>query len=289
MHESDKCSKWQIRHHADSILRMGGVQNIETWSAVQNELVMARRIPDGLIEVYHQGESVPDFYLIEAATHPETRIAGQILDDTAAFRLVHRALPEVVVLYLRPGGPIEAAGSAEIRSPRGLTSWDVGWRAIRLWEVPAADLLAANDVGLIPWVPLAKIDGPPEPVLRECRDRILRQAPENEREPMLVVTHFLAGLKYNDQGLFEVLGGRQIMEENHSPFVQEMRRIAGRKAIQDMILEMLGDRFGPDASALRADLELIEGAARLKELNKLAVTCADLDTFRAALRHQTLV
>jgi hypothetical protein len=289
MHESDKCSKWQIRHHADSILRMGGVQDIESWRAVQTELVMARRIPDGLIEVYHRGESVPDFYLIEAATYPETRVAGQILDDTAAFRLVHRTLPEVVVLYLRPGGQIEAAGSAEIRSPRGLTSWDVSWRAIRLWEVPAADLLAANDVGLIPWVPLAKIDGPPEPVLRECRDRILRQAPEDEREPMLVVAHFLAGLKYNDPGLFEVLGGRQIMIENKSPFVQEMYAVYTRKGKLDMIVDLLADRFGPEASELRADLDLVEDGARLKELNKLAITCADLDTFKAALGHQPLV
>jgi hypothetical protein len=288
MHESDKCSKWQIQHHADSILRMSGVQDIESWRAVQTELVMARRIPDGLIEVYHRGESVPDYYLIEAATYPETRIAGQILDDTAAFRLVHRTLPEVVVLYLRPGGQIEAAGSAEICSPRGLTSWDVGWRPIRLWDVPAADLLAANDVGLIPWVPLAKIDGPPEPVLRECRDRILRQAPEDEREPMLVVTHFLAGLKYNDPGLFEVLGGRQIMIENKSPFVQEMYAVYTRKGKQDMVVDLLADRFGPEASKLRADLELVEDGARLKELTKIAITCADLDAFRAALHHQPL-
>jgi hypothetical protein len=279
MHEFDKCSKWQIRHHADSILRMGGVQDIESWRAVQTELVMPRRIPDGLIEVYHRGESVPDFYLIEAATHPETRIAGQILDDTAAFRLVHRALPEVMVLYLRPGGQIEAAGSAEVRSPRGLTSWDVRWRAIRLWEVPAADLLAANDVGLIPWVPLAKIDGPPEPILRECRDRILRQSPEDEREAMLVVTHFLAGLKYNDPRVFEVLGGLEIMLENKSPFVQEWRR----EVIKDAIVDLLVDRFGPEAGELRADLGLIKDATRLRAVHMLAATCGDLVSFRNGL------
>jgi hypothetical protein len=283
MHEFDRCSKWQIRHHADSILRLGGVQDIESWRAVQTELVMPRRIPDGLIEVYHRGENVPDYYLIESATYPEARIAAQILDDTAAFRLLHRALPEVVVLYLRPGGLAAAGGSAELHSPRGFTSWDVRWRAIRLWEIPAADLLAANDVGLIPWVPLTRIDGPPEPVFRECRDRILRQAPEDEREAMLVVTHFLAGIKYNDPKVFEVLGGRQIMIENMSPFVQEMRAIVGRKEIQSMILEILEDRFGPEASELRAAVELVEDRSRLKELNRLAVTCANLDTFKAAI------
>jgi hypothetical protein len=132
MHDYDKCSKWLIRHHADSILRLAGVHDIASWKPLQAELVMARRLPDGLIEVHHRGEREPSSYIIEVATYPETCLAEQILDDTAAFRLVRRMLPEVVVLFLHPKGKIEAAGSAEIRSRRGFTSWNVGWRAIRL-------------------------------------------------------------------------------------------------------------------------------------------------------------
>jgi predicted transposase YdaD len=283
LHDYDKCSKWLLQHHADSILRLAGVRDIASWKAIQAELVMARRLPDGLIEVHHQGERKPDPYIVEVATYPDARLAEQILDDTAAFRLVRRALPEVVVLFLHPKGQIEAAGSAELRSRRGFTSWNVGWRAIRLWEVPAADLLAAGDIGLIPWVPLAKIEGPPEPVFRECRDRIRREAPENEQGPMLVITHFLAGLKYDDRRVFELLGGRQVMRESKSPIVQELRAEWMREANQDMIVELLVDRFGPEARELRTDLEGIEDATRLKELTKLAFTCPDLDAFRSQI------
>jgi hypothetical protein len=60
-------------------------------------------------------------------------------------------------------------------------------------------------VGLIPWVPLARFDGPPEPIFRECKTRITRDAPKGEREALLVVTHFLAGLKYNEPQLFETV------------------------------------------------------------------------------------
>jgi hypothetical protein len=44
-------------------------------------------------------------------------------------------------------------------------------------------------------VPLAQFDGPPEPIMRECRERIDREAPANEHENMLAVTQLLAGLR----------------------------------------------------------------------------------------------
>ena len=81
-------------------------------------------------------------------------------------------MPEVVVLFLHPKGNVEAAGSVELRSRLGLTKWNLSWKAVKLWEVPAEELFAAGDVGLIPWVPLSQFDGPPEPILRQCRARI---------------------------------------------------------------------------------------------------------------------
>ena len=43
------------------------------------------------------------------------------------------------------------------------------WRIARLWEIPAQELLAAGDVGLIPWVPRTTFDGNPESMIRQCR------------------------------------------------------------------------------------------------------------------------
>jgi hypothetical protein len=68
-------------------------------------------------------------------------------------------------------------------------------------------LLAAGDVGLVPWVPLAQFDGPPEPVFRQCRARIEQDAPADEQENLLAVTQLLAGLRYNDPSLFQLFDG----------------------------------------------------------------------------------
>ena len=81
------------------------------------------------------------------------------------------------------------------RQEAGTTSIRVTWRVVELWKLPAADLLDAGDVGLLPPVPLADFDGPLEPILEECRDRIEREAAEDEREDPQVVTRILAGLK----------------------------------------------------------------------------------------------
>jgi hypothetical protein len=95
----------------------------------------------------------------------------------------------------------------------------VRWKVVELWTIPAADMLAAGDVGLIPWVPLAQFDGPREPIFQECRTRIDRDAPPDEHENLLAVTQILAGLRYNDPRLFQLLGGREAMIE--SPVLQE--------------------------------------------------------------------
>jgi hypothetical protein len=50
MQDYDKSSKWLILHHGDSILRLAGVDDIETWKPLQAELIQPRRLPDGLTE-----------------------------------------------------------------------------------------------------------------------------------------------------------------------------------------------------------------------------------------------
>jgi hypothetical protein len=96
----DKSSKWLIQHHGDSILRMAGVREIVAWHPLQAERVQSRRLPDGLIEVRHQGHEQLDHYIVEIATYHEQRVADQIVGDTALVYLERRVLPEVVVLFL---------------------------------------------------------------------------------------------------------------------------------------------------------------------------------------------
>ena len=167
-----------------------------------------------------------------------------------------------------------------------MTHWSVRWKVVQLWSIPAETLLDAHDVGLIPWVPLTQFDGPPEPIFQQCRARIDEEAPPEERENLLAVTQVLAGLRYNEVGLFQLLGGRDAMIE--SPVLQELkaewtrdgpRSGTNRRAIVDFLVA----RFGPEAEEIATQLETIADDARLKELIKLAAVCSDLPSFRKEL------
>jgi hypothetical protein len=40
-----------------------------------------------------------------------------------------------------------------------------------LWTLPAEEMLASPDVGVVPLVPLMAFEGPRDPLLRRCRER----------------------------------------------------------------------------------------------------------------------
>jgi hypothetical protein len=163
--EYDKASQWLIQHQGASILRLAGESGIASYRAAQAELVQPHRIPDGLLEVTFAGETEPTLYLVEIETRPDRRKLEALLDDLLLVLLGRRVLPELVVLYLAKGDRGSLPPRHLVFSRRGWSRLEVTWRPVELWTLPAQDLLAANDVGMIPWVPLTKFDGPPEPLL----------------------------------------------------------------------------------------------------------------------------
>jgi hypothetical protein len=285
MHQYDKSSKWLIEHHGDSILRLAGVRDFTTWVPLPAEVVQSRRLPDGVIEIRSLGQAESDICILEIAAYPDARVSSQAVRDTALVYLNRNVVPEVVVLFLHPKGNVEAAGSVTLTSRRGLTTWSLSWKAVKLWEIPAADLLAAGDVGLVPWVPLAQFDGPAEPIVRQCRARIDRDASSDEHENLLAVTQILARLRYNDEMLFRILGGRQAMID--SPVLQELKeewtRQATREAMVRDLMTFLVGRFGAPAEALRAEIETIHDETRLEALVGQAATCGNLEAFHKSL------
>ena len=189
------------------------------------------------------------------------------------------------------------AQSVGLNSRLGFTSWNASWRIVKLWEVPAEDLLATGDIGLVPWVPLARFDGPPEPILRECRTRIDKVDSRAAQENLLAVTQILARLRYNDEGLFEILGGRKAMIE--SPLVQELKKEwtedAMRKGMREgmregetqALMTVLAQRFGAEAAGLETEIRATDDA-RLKDLIEYAATCRSLAAFRKKLLHKKI-
>jgi hypothetical protein len=206
----DQSGKWLIEHYGDSILRLAGILGIEWWKPLQAELVQSRRLPDGLIEAKLRGESKPSRFPVEISTYPYRRLSKQVIDGTVLAYLNREELPEVLALVLHPGGRTRVAGLADLASPQGWTRLRLEWKVVELWTIVAAGLLAADDVGLIPWVPLTKIDGPPDRIFRECRARIDRgSSSDRDRDNLLAVIQFLANLIIMIRGCSRSLEGER--------------------------------------------------------------------------------
>ena len=159
----------------------------------------------------------------------------------------------------------------------------------RLWELEAETLLAADDVGLIPWVPLTRSSLPPEELLTQCRDRLAAVPDPTDRAGLMVVTQILAGLAFPDRRFLHLFGGPEVMIE--SPVLDEVKEIlrkryeaeASQRAVVRSLVEVLEARFGSVPADMRTRLTVITDLARLESLIRLAATCPDLATFAAQL------
>jgi predicted transposase YdaD len=278
MHDDyDRSSKWILQHHGNSVLFLAGVRAIRSWKTLQAEVVQPRQLPDGLLEVFRKDKKTPDLYVVEIATYPEKRMIEQVFRDAMLVYLDRRQLPEVLTVVLRPRGSAATTGIAKHVSPGRWCELQLRWRVVEVWTLSAKRLLAAEDIGLVPWVPLAKSDEPPETLLRKCREKIERLAPQEERLNLLAVTQVLTRLRYNRPGLLEILGGTRVMIE--SPLIQEMLA----KARHEDIVRILVARFDAVPDDLKHKISAIQGESRLNDLVSWAARCSDLASFRSRL------
>jgi hypothetical protein len=278
----DKSSKWLVENYGDALLYLGGVRGVRRWHAHQPEVVQPSQLPDGLLEVFFQGQRKPDYFLVEIATYYEKRLQEQVLRDAQLVWMARKRLPEVLALVLCRRGSTDIPDSVQVQSRLGWTAASLRWKVVPLWTVPAAELLAVQDVGLIPWVPLTEFTGPPEPVLEQCRQRIEQQAPRDRQANLLAVTAVLAQLRFPALEVLALLGGEQAMIE--SPLLKHFEKRFRMEGMREAIESVLAGRFGPVPEELAAKLRNIKSARKLKALATQAALCADLNAFQAALR-----
>jgi hypothetical protein len=276
-HEFDKSSKYLVQRQGQGVLWLGGARDVRLCRALQAELVQPRQLPDGLLEVFFHGRSKPDYVLVEVATYPEKRVAQQALADLTLAHLYLRVVPELLILVLHPKGRFHVSGRHEVRSRLGWSQLGCGWKVVELWTLSAEELLAAGNVGVVPWVPLSKFDGPPEPLLERCRERIEQQAHPEDRANLLAVAQVLAKLRFPQPELLNLLGGTKVMIE--SPLIKEL--LAEEK--QAAIGRALTVRFGKVPAEVTRRLRSVVTEKKLRELFDYAIVCPDIASFREQL------
>ncbi len=179
---------------------------------MQSEVVQPRKLPDGLLEVRVRGRSEPSLMLVEIATYPEKRVVNQMMDGLRLVRQARGILPDGLVIVLRSKGKYRIPEEGTGQSALGWSKETLTWKRVEVWTLSAEETLASPDVGGVPLVPLMHFEGPPEPLLRRCRERIDREGGKQHAN-LLAVTQSLMKLRFPQQALLDILGGRRAMIE----------------------------------------------------------------------------
>jgi predicted transposase YdaD len=279
----DPSSKWMIEEEGGSILYLAGARNVLSCKARKAEVVQPRKLPDGLLEVRFADRAKPALVLVEVATYPEKRVVKQIQGDIRLVREARGVLPEALILCLCPRGAYRVPQQVQERSPLGWTGERLEWKVIELWTLSAEDLLAAPNVGVVPWSTLAHFEGPPEVLLQRCRDRIDREGGA-QRANLLAVTQVYAKLHFDKPEWLEILGGRKAMMQ--SPLIQEIVSESERTGQVKAILHLLQKKFGPAGPSISAGLAQVKEEEKLLGLLVHATNCASLQDFDKRLREE---
>lgn len=200
----DKSECWLLQHQAGSILRLAGITGFTTWTVEESSLIAPRRLPDGLVNVNFPDREKPVPVLIEIESYANKDAERQMFEDILLARLELGVIPEAICVVLQPKGRVRVREKMLATSAAGVSQVSARWKVVEVWKLDADDLLAQNDLGLIPLVPLSKITGPVEPTLRECRKRIEVQTRGNQRKAFLAITQIL-GRMVHSLGLLEAI------------------------------------------------------------------------------------
>lgn len=192
---------------------------------------------------------------------------------SALLRRRHRMPVHTVLVALdRTAWGAANHGRVKFKSPIGRCHVDFRYELIRVWRLPAEQILAGGP-GILPLAPIAKIQKQRTPeIVQQMAGRLDRELPRPEAAELWTATYVLVGLKY-DRAFARVLlrGVREIMKESttYQEIVEEgfeQGKVQGRAEMrQDDLILMGTRRFGtePDDSTVAAirrtnDLEQLE-------------------------------
>src|SRR6185437_1406065 len=144
------------------------------------------------------------------------------------------------------------------------------WKVVELWTLSAEELLEAADVGVVVCASMAHYDGPPEVLLRRCRERIERDGGK-QKANLLAVAQVFAKLHFDKPEWLDILGGSKAVYE--SPLIQQIVAESERAGRVKSIVRVLTARFQSATPTITAGLEQVKEEERLLRLTDVAALC----------------
>jgi predicted transposase YdaD len=180
-----------------------------------------------------------------------------------------------VLVLLRPeaDGPA-MTGVYERACPGDAAYLTFRYRTVRLWQVPAAELLRGGP-GLLPLAPVADVARADLPaVVHQVKRRVEREAPEAKASEILAATYVLMGLRY-DTAVISALK-REVLRMEESITYQEIVGIGQLREARKFILLQGKKRFGRTS---RKAAQALEGITDLEKLEELGQRLLDVKSW----------
>src|SRR5262245_31438954 len=151
--EKDHGTNWMIQHHSRALLRLVGLAEVRSCRTAHARLTLPQALPDGLLEVGLPDRPEPLPVLLEIEAYPSSETEEQLARDMDLARTALGVRPDVVLLVLCRRGNQKQSAKRQEQSALGWSGRRHWWNVVKLWRVPAEQLLALEEVGLTPLLP----------------------------------------------------------------------------------------------------------------------------------------
>lgn len=189
-----------------------------------------------------------------------------------------------VVFYVGQGAGATDTGEYQVNAPDGTVSIKWKYKVVRIWKMPAQDLLALQRPGLLPLIGQTQLDDP-QTMIPQVVDGLNQIEDEGLRQRLF--TSLLALVEDKE---IATMVEKLIEQEGllmDTPFLRRIRAESRQQARRETILEVLTLRFDPAISIYR-ELEnyiaKINDDMALEQLLAAAVKAETLVDFRETLR-----
>jgi hypothetical protein len=214
----------------------------------------------------------------------------RMLEYMARLGYTHRLALWSVVLYVGHGVGTGDTGQYQLTGPDGTATLSWRYQVVRLWEIPAEELLAIGHPVLLALVGQTHIETP-EALLPEVVAR-MHSVPDGEMRGRLLTA--LVSLMPDGEMLEMV---ERLVEREEllldTPFMRRLREEATREGVltsrRQSILDVLRLRFDPPVSVyqqIERYLETVVDDAQLQQLFAAAVRGENLTDFQDVMREE---
>jgi hypothetical protein len=245
--------------------------------AMSIELKNRTRETDYLPEVTLNGKEILIDFEIQSSD--DVDMMHRLLEYNVLATLEHNRRVLTCVIYLRRDSNI-AESPLIWTLPNGQQTLRFSFIVIKLWEIPAEDIIKTGLLGLLPLVPLAK-DGKRHDLVEQT----ITELAVHEKYELLSQAKTIAGLVFKDeaeQGWLERIFAvyKDIIED--SWVYQETIQKGKLEALHQAILDVIQERFSEIAPYAKRQ---IEGIGDTEVLRRLNVVMSTVKTAEEALQY----